>query len=149
MTRFVNPWHRMMTTVSGFDDRNQINQALAYGYTLCFEPFHFKGKLSDVPLTVSYSHVAEALRKELRRFLWDGEYLGDAVVHVDPGVAHASGVWEAASGDRVTLIANYDAQVSLRVTVDGQWTHGRLVETAWAPLDAIVSVPPRSLLVLK
>ena len=33
-----------MTAVTGFDDRNMINQCLLYRYIISYEPYNFKGR---------------------------------------------------------------------------------------------------------
>jgi hypothetical protein len=98
LTRYVNPSLRMMATISGFDDRNQVNQALLLGYLLCYEPRHFKGVLADIPRTVDYARAAEELRVTLGEYLWAGRYDGDAPLVTSPGVATASALWRRASG---------------------------------------------------
>ena len=40
-----------MTAVTGFNDRNMINQCLMYRYIISYEPYNFKGRLDDYPLT--------------------------------------------------------------------------------------------------
>ena len=40
-----------MTAVTGFNDRNMINQCLLYHYVISYEPYNFKGRLDDYPLT--------------------------------------------------------------------------------------------------
>ena len=44
----------LMTAMTGFDDRNMVNQCLMYCYIISYEPYNFKGRLSDYPLTVAY-----------------------------------------------------------------------------------------------
>jgi hypothetical protein len=145
--RFVSPRLRMLTTVSGFDDRNQINQALTYGYLLCYEPYHFKGMLADMPLTTAYGRRAEELRLELADVLWDGTYLGDAPLAAQPTARPreiASATWVSASGARVYLVANYGvAPVSVRIAAEV--TESRTVETSWQQAAPDITIPPRSL----
>ena len=63
-----------MTAVTGFNDRNMINQCLLYRYIISYEPYNFKGRLDDYPLTMAYGRQMDALRSELRDYFWDGEF---------------------------------------------------------------------------
>lgn len=148
LTRYVNPALRMMTTVSGFDDRNQVNQALLYGYLLCYEPRHFKGVLGDFPRTVEYGRRAEELRRELSDLLWDGTYLGDAPLDITPAHATASAEWVSANGDRICLVANYDQHEAVALHPQG-FAEQRSIDGPWEPLSTSVTVPPRSLLLIR
>ncbi|MBV9489166.1 MAG: hypothetical protein JO069_05505 [Verrucomicrobia bacterium] len=44
----------MMIAVTGFDDREPINQALLYRYIISYEPFNFKGDADDFPSMTAY-----------------------------------------------------------------------------------------------
>src|SRR6185312_11644433 len=103
-----NPGLRMMTTVSGFDDRNQINQALLYGYLLCYEPAHYKGRLAEFPATVGYGSAAELLRTDLADYLWDGTFQRPGHLPAADGLLPlTTGLWRHADGQRSLLaIAN-------------------------------------------
>ena len=68
------PDGQFMTAVTGFDDRNMINQCLLYRYIISYEPYNFKGMLDDYPLTLAYGKQMDALRTELREYFWDGEF---------------------------------------------------------------------------
>jgi len=149
LSRFVSPKLRMMTTVSGFDDRNQINQAIVYGYLLCYEPKHFKGRLTDFPRTVSYGQLADDFRTEFREFLWDGEYQGDAAVSIPPRTPAVTSVWRSPDGASMALIANYDPDRAATVDPDDRWTEYRLLEDTWQRIGGAINVPPRSLLILR
>ena len=48
------PQMPLMTAISGFNDRNMINQCLLYRYIMSYEPYNFKGHLDDFPLTMDY-----------------------------------------------------------------------------------------------
>lgn len=60
-----------MPAVTGFDDRNMINQCLLYRYVISYEPFNFQGRLSDALNTVAYGARMDQLRTELREWVWD------------------------------------------------------------------------------
>jgi hypothetical protein len=150
LTRYVNPGLRMMTTVSGFDDRNQINQALAYGYLLCYEPFHFKGRLHDFPQTTAYGRLVEAVRVELAEYLWDGLYLGDVpAARSNPLVASAR--WQSTAGRIAYVFANFDQSTewTLPTTELIGATQWRGLDQEWQPLTPTTTVGPRAFVVVR
>lgn len=147
LTRYVTPRLRMLTTVSGFDDRNQINQALAYGYLICYEPFHFKGALTAMPLTTGYGRQADDLRRELSGWLWDGQYQGDAPADADEG-RFASATWTDEAGLPMYLIANYETR-PLAVRLDAPVSEARTVETPWRPATTPLTIASRTLCLVR
>ena len=78
LARYLLPSAPLMTAVTGWNDRHMINQCLMYRYIVSYEPYSFKGKLGDYPLTVAYGRRMDALRTETRELLWDGEFRHEA-----------------------------------------------------------------------
>jgi hypothetical protein len=151
LTRYVNPRLRMLTTVSGFDDRNQINQALLYGYLLCYEPRHFKGRLTDFPATVDYGTTADRLRTELADYLWDGIFERAGELAVPGSTALKTATWRHVNGrDQLLAVANYNDEQA-DVPMEGlSVTEARTVDGAWRPIQAgPVTIGPRGLLILR
>jgi hypothetical protein len=63
-----------MAHTTGFNDRAMLNACLKYRYIISYEPYNFKGKLSDFPLTMEYGKKIDALRTMYKGFVWEGEY---------------------------------------------------------------------------
>ena len=72
--RYLNPQIRPSACLTGFDDRETVNQCLVFGYIINYEIFNFKGVPSDAPDTVRYVEEVRKLRRKLWRFLWNGEF---------------------------------------------------------------------------
>jgi hypothetical protein len=152
LSRYLQPHVSFMTAITGFDDRNMLNQCLLYRYVISYEPYHFKGHLDDFPLTLAYGRMIDALRTELREYLWDGEFLDRVGAQVirDGQPHHPYAVFRHGDQRRLcVVVANYDrAQaIVVQVTLDeGQpLTHFRLVDdVTWQTLDGAASIPPRS-----
>jgi hypothetical protein len=152
LSRYMQPHAALMTAITGFDDRNMLNQCLLYRYIISYEPYHFKGRLEDFPLTLAYGKQVEALRAELRAYLWDGEFRDTvgASVTANGQPHHPYSVFRHAAQDRAcVVVANYDAAqaVSVQVALEsGQpLTHVRLVDNpAWQPISGATAIPPRS-----
>ena len=110
--RYIDPRAEIMVTIAGFNDRNTINQCLLYRYIICYEPFNFKGRLDDFPLTLEYGKKVDALRGKFRSFLWDGEFRGTQGARVMAGgkpYEWYSVFLNGAGGKRAVVIANYSA----------------------------------------
>jgi hypothetical protein len=72
--RLIDPFYPIMIAVCGFDDREMINRALLYRYIISYEPFNFKGDITDFPLTLEYGRKVDLLRRRYANFLWAGAY---------------------------------------------------------------------------
>lgn len=109
--RYVQPRGQMMTAVTGFDDRNMINQCLVYRYVISYEPFNFKGRLPDFPDTVAYGQKMDALRNETRAWSWDGRFIdtvGATVTDESGQAQHPYSVFIHDDGSKAVVVANYD-----------------------------------------
>lgn len=152
LSRYMLPFAPLMTAVTGFDDRNMVNQCLLYRYIISYEPYNFKGRLDDYPETLQYGKQMDALRSELRNFFWDGEFRHEvgAQVTVEGKPHHPYAVFhDHAGGQAAVVVANYseDTAIVAQVVLEsGQaLSRYRLVDdAAWQPVGAGVRVPPRS-----
>jgi hypothetical protein len=156
LSRFLLPEGQFMTAVTGFNDRNMINQCLMYRYIISYEPYNFKGHLEDYPDTLAYGQQMDTLRRELREFLWDGEYQDVLGAQVTTGERphHPYAVFTSRqSGQAAVVVCNYDEDrpVTVRVRLDsGQLlNHFRLVgEGEWHALEEEIVIPPCSAVVV-
>ena len=131
-----------MTAVTGFNDRNMINQCLLYRYIISYEPYNFKGRLDDYPLTMAYGKQMDALRTELREYFWDGEFRARGRRDGDrrrPAAPPLRRLPRPRDGKRGLVIANYsdDAGITVEALLDsGQpLTRYRLVDDpTWRPV---------------
>jgi hypothetical protein len=157
LSRFMLPEGQFMTAVTGFDDRNMINQCLMYRYIISYEPYNFKGHLEDYPATLAYGEQMDALRSELRAFLWDGEYqdiLGAQVTTADGKPHHPYAVFtNRQTGQSALVVCNYDedrtAVVKARLDSGQPLSKYRLVDDpTWREAGAEISIPPCSAVVI-
>lgn len=152
LSRYMLPDSLLMTAVTGFNDRNMLNQCLMYRYIISYEPFNFKGRLDDYPLTMAYGKQMDSLRTELRDYLWDGEYRDKvgAAVTVDGQPHHPFSVFlNHANGKQAVVVVNYDEgkTIMAHVKLDGSQSLGRyrlVDDAAWRPTANGVRVPPLS-----
>jgi len=83
--KYINQKTLFMTAVTGFDDREMINQCLLYNYIPSYEPYNFKGTPRDMQKTLSYGAMMMQLRRETREYVWDAQMLYDEGVCVKVG----------------------------------------------------------------
>jgi len=155
LSRYMLPDVPLMIAVTGFNDRNMINQCLMYKYVISYEPYNFKGYLDDFPLTLEYGKKMDALRKELRDYFWDGEYrdvLGVRVVDSEGKPHHPYAVYLNRKNGKIgVVICNYDEERTITVFAhpedQSRLTLYRLVDVdEWeAAYDGII-IPPCSAL---
>lgn len=140
----------LMTAATGFDDRNMVNQCLLYRYLISYEPYNFKGLPSDMPRTIEYGRRMDALRTELRAWLWDGTFRDT----IGAGVTTASGephrpyavFLHRDTGQPAVAVANYrDEPTGVEVDGLGESLAYRLVEDdEWRAVTGPIELPPRS-----
>ena len=139
-----------MTAVTGFNDRNMLNQCLMYRFIISYEPYNFKGRLEDYPETVAYGQKVDEIRREYRKWFWDGEFQGTKGVTVSPvdgGIFETYGVFAAEDNSVGVVLCNYeDTTWCVNVNAEsGRLRKYRLVEDeAWKPIEGGVVLPPRS-----
>lgn len=145
--RYLLPGAQIMTAVTGFHDRNMVNQCLLYRFIISYEPYNFKGRLEDYPDTLEYAGKMEALRRELADDLWYGEFCGErgaAVKKEDETPAEYSVFRNQKRGRLCVVAVNYGAE-PIRVRVEGQEIRSfRLVEGNWQTYPGSAVLPPRS-----
>jgi Domain of unknown function (DUF6259)/Glycosyl hydrolase family 30 beta sandwich domain len=152
--RYNDPFLPMMIAATGFDDREMINEALRYRYIISYEPFNFKGNLSDFPETLAYGLKMDAFRRKYKDYLWNAEFRDDqdAAVKVN-GMPYISfSTFRRNDGKRAVVIVN-EGREPVAATVElGNSTRelrwGSPEEPEWHAVDDSVSVPARSAVVV-
>jgi hypothetical protein len=119
--RFIDPFYPILIAVCGFDDREMINRALLYRYIISYEPFNFKGDLTDFPLTLEYGKKIDALRRRYSDYLWNAAYRHHEGIQVagtarDP-VEYAVFL-QPDSGRRAIVLINDGLDVDVTVSID-------------------------------
>ena len=119
--RYIDSQAPLMAAVRGFNARDEINLCLLYRYIISYEPYNFKGHVTDFPLTLEYGKKVDALRRKYRKFLWDAEFRDtlDATASAD-GVFRYS-VFIAADRKRAVVVMNLEETrpISVKITVPG------------------------------
>ena len=152
LSRYMLPDVPLITAVTGFDDRNMVNQCLLYRYAISYEPYNVKGRLDDYPMTMAYGKQMDALRTELRDYFWDGEFRHEvgAAVTCDGKPHHPYAVFiNRITGKPGVVIANFDEHQTITVQAvldDGvRLNRYRLVDDgAWHSAEQGIELPPCS-----
>jgi hypothetical protein len=136
--RFVDPFYPIMIAVCGFDDREMMNRALLYRYIISYEPFNFKGDLTDFPLTLEYGKKIDALRRRYADYLWAGIYrhhLGVTLSSPIPELVDYSLFVQPKTGRRAVVLINdaVDMEVSISLMFQDPSPSELLLVTPEAP----------------
>lgn len=152
LSRYLLPHVPMMTAVKGFNDRNMINQCLMYRSIISYEPYNFKGRLDDFPLTVNYGRQMDGLRNELKEYFWDGEFrheIGASVNTINGKPHHPYSVFiNRDNGKSGVVVVNYeDEGVTVFITLDEgicPKSYRLVDDPRWKSTKAGIVLPPRS-----
>jgi hypothetical protein len=146
--RYIDSKAPLMAAVRGFNGRDEINLCLLYRYIISYEPYNFKGHVTDFPLTLDYGKKVDAFRRKYRKFLWDAEFRDtlDATASAD-GVFRYS-VYVAEDRKRAVVVMNLEQSKPITVKIAVPGTTNFLVATPEnqdaQPNDGSLTVPARS-----
>lgn len=148
VARYIDSYAPLMVAVTGFDDREMLNLILLNRYIISYEPYNFKGKITDFPLTLEYGKKIDALRRRYKAWLWDAEFrdtLGASVTSDGPA-RHA--VFVASSGKRAVVVVNNEPDLTIAARVKLPNPRKLAIVTPERPesrpTSGTVRVPPRS-----
>ena len=153
--RYADPFYPIMIAVTGFDDREMINRALLYRYIISYEPYNFKGDLSDFPLTLEYGKRVDAFRSRYSDYLWKGEFRDrvGAQVNAAPDVPVSYSVFLHSERTlRAVVLINDDKsaahEVVLQLDQAGPLGSASPESPEFQPCSPNIIVPPRSAVVV-
>jgi Domain of unknown function (DUF6259) len=150
--RYIDPQAPLMAAVRGVDARDEINMALLYRYIIEFEPYNFKGHVTDFPLTLAYGKKVDVLRKRYKAWIWDAEFrdtLG-ATVTADGRVRHT--VYRNVAKKRAAIVANLESGKSITANLDlpnaGTLMSATPEDPVLKPVAGPLRIPARSAIVV-
>jgi hypothetical protein len=150
--RYIDPQAPLMAAVTGFDDREKLNLILAYRYIISYEPYNFKGHVTDFPLTLAYGKKIDALRGRYKAWIWDAEFRDTLGASVSSDGNHRYTVFVASTGRRSVVVVNMEATKSITAKV-GLPNPGKLVvatpeQPEASSTSGVLQIPARSAAVL-
>jgi hypothetical protein len=154
--RYISPHAPIMVAVNGFDDREQLNLILRNRYIISYEPYNFKGHLSDFPLTLAYGRKIDLLRRKYREYLWDAEFRDTLGAKVEvAGRRHSDySVFVRKDGRRAAVVVNTkrDEPINAIVTFEHESIRPLVCASPEQPdaqpCGTTLTVAPRSVIVL-
>jgi len=152
LCQYIDRHCLMLAGVSGFDDREQLNLILLNRYVIQYEPYYYKGHLSDFPLTLAYGKKIDALRRKYKAFLWDGEFRDTLGATVSADGSYRYSVFIAADSKRAVVIINQEFSKSITARLTLPNANQLVVATPEQP-DAIpapetLQIPARSAVII-
>ena len=150
--RYIDPQAPLMVAVTGFDDREKLNLILLDRYIISYEPYNFKGHVTDFPLTLEYGKKIDALRRKYRQWLWDAEFRDTLGANVTADGSHRYSVFVTRNDKRAVVVVNQEQQKTITANVHIP-KPGRLVMASpeqpdARPASATLTIPPRSVVVV-
>lgn len=150
--RYIAPDLPIMVSVNGFDDREQLNRILLYRYIISYEPYNFKGHLTDFPLTLAYGQKIDALRRRYKAALWDAEFRDTLGANVVSNGSHRYTVFVRPNGKRAVVIVNQEYRKPISATLELPNASGLVIATPEHP-EALptsnrIQIPARSAAVI-
>lgn len=150
--RYIDSQAPLMAAVRGVDARDEINAALLFRYIIEYEPYDFKGHLTDFPLTLAYGKKVDALRRKYKAWIWDAEFRDNlgATVTADGAVRYA--MYRNSAGKRAVIVVNLEAGKPITAQLDIP-NPGTLVSATperpdAEPVSGSLRIPPRSAVVI-
>ena len=150
--RYLDLRAPLMVAVTGLDDREMLNLILLDRYIISYEPYNFKGHLTDFPLTLAYGRKIDALRRRYHDYLWDGDFRDTLGASVNANGSHRYAVFVTRAGKRAVVVVNQES--SQAITAEVELPHsGKLLvaspeQPEALPATGSLQIPARSAAVL-
>jgi hypothetical protein len=150
--RYIDSQAPLMVAVTGFNDREMLNLILMDRYIISYEPYNFKGHLTDYPLTLDYGKKIDALRRRYKAYLWDAEFRDTLGAKVTGDGPCRYTVFVTAAGKRAVVLVNMDYSKAVTARLDLP-NPGKLVVATPEQPDAVATsgelkIPARSAAVI-
>jgi len=152
VSRYIDSKAPLVLAITGFDDREMLNLILMNRYIISYEPFNFKGHLTDFPLTLAYGKKIDSLRRKYRPWLWDAEFRDVKGAKVNADGLFGYSVFITSTGKRTVVIVNAEADKTISANVEIP-DPGNLVIASPEKPDAVptsgkMEIPARSAVVV-
>lgn len=146
--RYIDSQAPLMVAVTGFDDREMLNLILMERYIISYEPYNFKGYLTDYPLTLAYGRKIDALRRKYKNYLWDATFRDTLGANVTSDGNSRYSVFVTATGKRAVVVVNMEFSKAITAKVELP-NPGKLVvatpeRPSARPTGGTLQIPARS-----
>jgi hypothetical protein len=100
----------VLAGVSGFDDREALNLILMDRYVIQYEPYFYKGHITDFPMTLAYGKKIDDLRRRYKAYLWDAQFRDTVGASVTADGTFRYSVFDSPAGKRAVVVVNTDSK---------------------------------------
>lgn len=146
--RYIDPQAPIVVAVTGIDDREMLNLILLDRYIIEYEPYNFKGHVTDFPLTLAYGKKIDALRRKYKAWIWDADFRDTLGARVTGAGSIRYSVFDRADGKRAVVVVNMAARKQIIATVHLPKAGTLMVATPEdpdaVPTNGTVTIPARS-----
>ncbi len=120
--RYIDSEAPLVVAVTGVDDREKLNLILMDRYIISYEPYNFKGHITDFPLTLAYGKKIDALRKKYKDWVWHAAFNDVLGASVSSDGPHKYAVFLNSAGKKAVVVGNFGREKSIhaRVRLDGR-----------------------------
>jgi len=150
--RYIDSEAPLMAAVRGWDAREEINLCLLYRYIMEYEPFNFKGRITDFPLTLEYGKKVDALRKKYQAWIWDAEFRDNLGADVTADGSFRHTVYRKVGGKRAVIVANLEQDKTITAKLDlpnaGSLVAATPEDPDARPISGPLRIPARSAVVV-
>jgi hypothetical protein len=150
--RYLDSQAPLMVAATGIDDREMLNLILAYRYIVSYEPYNFKGHVTDFPMTLAYGKKIDALRRKYKAWIWDAEFRDTLGASVTSDGSHRYTVFRTAAGKRAVVIVNQESAKTIAATLTipnaGTLKSASPEQLDAQPVSGALHIPARSAIVV-
>lgn len=116
--RYIDPQAPLMVAVTGIDDREMLNLILLNRYIISYEPYNFKGHVTDFAPTLAYGKKIDDLRRKYKAWIWDGAFRDSLGAKVKADGASRHSVFVTAAGKRAVIVINREWNKTIAAQVE-------------------------------
>lgn len=150
--RYIDPRAPILVAVSGFNDREMLNLCLLDRYSIEYEPYNFKGHLTDFPLTLAYGKQIDSLRRKYRDYVWDADFQDTQGATVSANGAYKYAVFAGDNGEKAAVIINMESGKAITAHVafpqSGPLRAATPEHPDAQPTSGTLTIPPLSAVVV-
>jgi len=150
--RYIDSEAPLVVAVTGIDDREMLNLILLNRYSISYEPYNFKGHVTDFPLTLAYGQKIDALRRKYKSYLWDVEFRDTLGAAVSSDGSHRYSVLITLTGKRTIVVINQESQKTITAKLELPNSGNLVVATPEQPdaqaTSGTLQIPARSVAVV-
>ena len=150
--RYIDPQAPLVVAVTGTDDREMLNLILLNRYIISYEPYNFKGHVTDFPQTLAYGKKIDDLRRKYKAWIWDATFRDNLGAKVKADGGNHYSVFVTATGKRAVIVVNKEFSKAITAQVELPNPGKLVVATPENPeaqaTNGTIKVPARSAAVI-